>query len=243
MPDYEARPGCGAVAGETDWAQERPDSDKGATMAAEWFYREGSATRGPVTVEELRVLARRGVIDPKTPIRRGTEGSWALAERAKGLFAEATPDPDPPGTAASDQRPNPEVERAPAVPIPPPNIDWADTVDANLSAVTTKVHPSNSPPAPATPQLRSIASILQILGGLTAVAVALGILFRFLRVGGDPATGELMLTAGFFAVIAAATVGVVFFGAAEVCLVLLRIEENTRLTRVAIERLIDKDQT
>lgn len=61
-------------------------------MSVQWEYRESGYNRGPVATEQLRSLAKQGLINRWTPIRRidGQEKSlWRRAGDAKGLFPEA----------------------------------------------------------------------------------------------------------------------------------------------------------
>jgi hypothetical protein len=56
-----------------------------ATMA-EFFYRRGDKVCGPVSARHIRALAAAGEIISSDFVRKGNEGKWILAERAKGLI-------------------------------------------------------------------------------------------------------------------------------------------------------------
>ena len=62
-------------------------------MKANFYYRIMGETRGPVSGDELRRLAREGKdIQPDTFVRRGAE-EWMTADRIVGLFPPGGPQP------------------------------------------------------------------------------------------------------------------------------------------------------
>jgi hypothetical protein len=56
-------------------------------MAAEWYYKELGKEIGPLTVSELRRLAKQCDMGPETIVRKGTHGQWVPACKVKGLLA------------------------------------------------------------------------------------------------------------------------------------------------------------
>jgi len=56
-------------------------------MASEWFCLIGGEELGPLTVRQLRAMARDGRLGPEDVVRRGREGRWVYASRVQGLFA------------------------------------------------------------------------------------------------------------------------------------------------------------
>ena len=68
-------------------------------MASEWFYRTiGVQQVGPISSDELRNLAQRGMLSHDTLVKNSPEGPWVPADRVKGLFS--------PVTGVGDQTPN-----------------------------------------------------------------------------------------------------------------------------------------
>ena len=57
-------------------------------MASEWFYQVMGDEVGPISIAELRDLAKRGVISSDTLVKEAPDGGWILAERMQGLFPE-----------------------------------------------------------------------------------------------------------------------------------------------------------
>jgi hypothetical protein len=55
-------------------------------MSADWYIRQDGKTRGPVTPQQLRALARKSVITRHSTVRKGKLGDWVPASRVKGLF-------------------------------------------------------------------------------------------------------------------------------------------------------------
>ncbi len=71
----------------------------------EWFFAKGGQQNGPVTLEQLRQLARTGGLDPKDLVWNSTMKDWAPAGQMEGLFHAAAetvapvPDPSSPDVA------------------------------------------------------------------------------------------------------------------------------------------------
>ena len=55
-------------------------------MAAEWYCQIDDKEYGPLTVDQLRSMARSGRLTSTGYVRRGEDGEWVVASRAKGLF-------------------------------------------------------------------------------------------------------------------------------------------------------------
>ena len=73
-------------------------------MSGIWFYRALGQQYGPLGTEELRTLARSGLLRPDTPVRQGRDGSWTVAGQMQGLFSDDPPEsvvPVPPTVAAT----------------------------------------------------------------------------------------------------------------------------------------------
>ena len=77
-------------------------------MADDWYIRINNVDRGPLSAETLKQLALEGKITPKTPLKKGPSGSWALASGLKGLFPMAAdagaPHISPSGPTPSQRR-------------------------------------------------------------------------------------------------------------------------------------------
>ena len=56
---------------------------------ADWFYRTKAGEKGPLRPSDLMNLARQGVINPETPLRRSDDDKWVAAKKLKGLFPSA----------------------------------------------------------------------------------------------------------------------------------------------------------
>jgi hypothetical protein len=54
-----------------------------------WFYKELGQEIGPVTLEIIAILARKGEIGPDSMIRKFPDGPWVVAGRMKGLFGDS----------------------------------------------------------------------------------------------------------------------------------------------------------
>lgn len=62
-------------------------------MGDEWFYLRGGEPVGPVNASELRVLARKGLLDRGDLIWKDGLVDWVAAGRLKGLFGGPPPAP------------------------------------------------------------------------------------------------------------------------------------------------------
>ncbi len=75
---------------------------------ANWYYAEGLETRGPVSEDELRAMARRGELTPNTYVVPQGNTLWVLigsAEARLGLVRSATGGYDPATTTPTDTTP------------------------------------------------------------------------------------------------------------------------------------------
>jgi len=68
----------------------------------EWYYAKEGAQHGPVTGQELRMMAQRGELNPQDLVWKDGMADWAPASRIHGLFGEEqsstnAPPPPPPG--------------------------------------------------------------------------------------------------------------------------------------------------
>jgi hypothetical protein len=54
-------------------------------MASEWYFQKFGSEVGPITTDELRLKAAKGIIAAETLIRRGGNGEWVAAKRFNGL--------------------------------------------------------------------------------------------------------------------------------------------------------------
>ncbi len=96
-------------------------------MADDWFVKFGSDVHGPMTSAQLRMLARKGVIKPGLPVRRG-QSKWVAASQVRGLFGPSTNErttelrkPATPPPEAAKPAPEPIAPTTPdAAPEPPP---------------------------------------------------------------------------------------------------------------------------
>ena len=69
----------------------------------EWFYMRLGKQVGPLTSEQLKDFAQKGILKPSDQIWKKGMADWVKAGRVKGLFARTTPveqepevDPEPP---------------------------------------------------------------------------------------------------------------------------------------------------
>lgn len=62
-------------------------------MSADWYCQVKNKELGPLTVEQLRDMARSGRLTTADFVRRGESGDWVAATRAKGLFDGPEPPP------------------------------------------------------------------------------------------------------------------------------------------------------
>lgn len=68
-------------------------------MADEWFVKAGNMELGPMARRHLDGMARRGEIDPTSPVRHGEKGAWRPAQTVPGLFDEEGAAPSKKGAA------------------------------------------------------------------------------------------------------------------------------------------------
>ena len=75
---------------------------------ANWYYADGLETRGPVSEDELRAMARRGDLTQNTYVVPQGNTLWVLlgsAETRLGLVRSATGGYDPATTTPTDTTP------------------------------------------------------------------------------------------------------------------------------------------
>ena len=53
-----------------------------------WYFRKDGIEKGPITSQQLRALARKGVITAEDQVRREDLAEWLLATSVKGLVPE-----------------------------------------------------------------------------------------------------------------------------------------------------------
>ena len=75
-------------------------------MADEWYCEIAGREIGPLSSEQLRVMAAKGQILPSDCVRQGAQGAWILARQVKGLLPPAA---DMPRVAAAKPAPLPKV--------------------------------------------------------------------------------------------------------------------------------------
>ena len=63
----------------------------GPAMLPNCYYKLMGDVVGPVTTDDVRSLAGRGIIERDTPLRVGDQGEWIPASRVKNLFTGALP--------------------------------------------------------------------------------------------------------------------------------------------------------
>ncbi len=73
---------------------------------ADWFYHTKAGEEGPFRPPDLINLARQGVINPETPLRRSGDDKWVAAKKLKGLFSpQVEAPPTPPVVRRSIKKP------------------------------------------------------------------------------------------------------------------------------------------
>jgi len=95
----------------------------------EWFYMRLGKQVGPLTSEQLKDFARRGIIMPSDQIWKKGMADWVKAGRVKGLFPRTAP-----------------VEQEPEVDPEPPAAITKVTALAVTKASTAAVMPPDDPP-------------------------------------------------------------------------------------------------
>lgn len=58
-----------------------------------WYYARGNQQAGPVSLDELRQLARQGALSPADLVWTGTMADWQPAQSVPGLLAAVPPPP------------------------------------------------------------------------------------------------------------------------------------------------------
>jgi len=90
-------------------------------MAIEWFCKISGKQVGPLSPQQLKLLADKGKLRPEHQVRQGANGSWFPAIRVKGLFfssesGEKAPQRTAPAAGRGAKR---RVAIARAAPLPP----------------------------------------------------------------------------------------------------------------------------
>ncbi|MDW8197965.1 MAG: DUF4339 domain-containing protein, partial [Gemmataceae bacterium] len=70
-------------------------------MAAQWYYSHGGKTYGPVTSQQLRDLANRGMILPDDMVWKEGVAEGVPAKTVKGLFPDGSAASSPPTSTAT----------------------------------------------------------------------------------------------------------------------------------------------
>lgn len=141
LPDSQVRQGPAGA-----WVAARTIADlfpSGSASAIEsrWYYEFLGEVLGPMSLEDLRLLAEQGTVRPESRVREGTRGVWKAASTVPELFREvkaagAEGDADfevsaphfvsrPANVAQRAATPKPE-ESAPPTSSPAPDSDDAD---------------------------------------------------------------------------------------------------------------------
>lgn len=90
MPDSQVRQGSAGL-----WVAARTVADLfpsgGSASAAEsrWYYEFLGEVLGPMSLEDLRLLAEQGTVRPESRVREGTRGVWKAASMVPELFRSA----------------------------------------------------------------------------------------------------------------------------------------------------------
>jgi predicted RNA-binding Zn-ribbon protein involved in translation (DUF1610 family) len=79
-------------------------SRNGAAMERKWYYQMMGEIVGPLSSNELRQHAVDGQIERDTPIRRGSDGKWILADKVRGLLDVRQDDENTPKTKQTGKR-------------------------------------------------------------------------------------------------------------------------------------------
>ena len=115
---------------------------------ADWYTKIAEQVVGPLSADQLKVLADGGRLTPDDPVARSKEGPWVSAARVKGLFEVAAIDDEPEASApqpvAQQSPPKPPVE-PPPIPQPP------NVMQARVSAQSSPPQPAIEPLAEAVP--------------------------------------------------------------------------------------------
>jgi hypothetical protein len=97
-------------------------------LPIQWYFKKDGQEHGPVNSEEVRRLARLGILQPTDLVRKSDMTRWAPASALKGLFpsARAEPSPTPIHTSALVEQlvsaMQPKLAPAPPVPEPAPDL-------------------------------------------------------------------------------------------------------------------------
>jgi hypothetical protein len=131
-------------------------------LAIEWYFKKDGRELGPVDSDEVRRLARFGVLQPTDLIRKSDMTRWAPASAIKGLFPSPTPSTSP----------------SPARETPPQPIDTSALVDQLVTAIQPTLSPIEAVPsprsAPEPPPPKSSRGVWYLTAVAVLVAVAGG---------------------------------------------------------------------
>lgn len=83
-------------------------------LARSFFIRIAGEVQGPLSSDDLRNLARTGVLTPSDEVRDANSSEWRLALNLVGLWPVQRP------TAMSPEKRPPKVAKPPKLPGPPP---------------------------------------------------------------------------------------------------------------------------
>ncbi len=87
-------------------------------MALNWYYKNGDQQQGPFSVAQVKLMAQKNQITPKTLLRREDRTNWIEAAKVPGLFAAASPPPAAAAPVAAAPAPPRKAKPAPSKPLP-----------------------------------------------------------------------------------------------------------------------------
>ena len=122
-------------------------------MADEWYCEIAGREIGPLSSEQLRVMAAKGQILPSDCVRQGSQGSWILARQVRGLFAPAA---ELAGAVCEKSAPLPKVSPSPRSVSPKPEFANGNrakpaSVSGNLPVAQPLAKASTMPSSSALP--------------------------------------------------------------------------------------------
>jgi hypothetical protein len=89
LPDTQVRQGPAG-----SWVAARTVADlfpsgNASSVASRWYYEFLGEVLGPMSLEDLRLLAEQGTVRPESRVREGARGAWKAASMVPELFRSA----------------------------------------------------------------------------------------------------------------------------------------------------------
>ncbi len=231
-------------------------------MAAIWYFRRDGATHGPYTAKQLKDAARSGAISPETEIRQADSPQWHRALSVTGLEFDSPPEArEKIEQFASNML---AAESPPAANSLPPatsqsnwqsdDADEDETTVFDASEYEEDEDDEEDEEDDLVPEYGLIENLARVSEIATTIIVALTILAIIVGFGysveelrkgsGTPPWSAFVIVAGYSAlsIVASLFVWLFYVATAQLMRLFVQTAQDARRTRIAIERLAQRDR-